>query len=72
MGTKFKSDFLVASGSMASGAARLWDWGGTFDQYNISRTTQEADLNAMASDWSIVGDDIQDAILEFDALHPVK
>jgi hypothetical protein len=41
------------------------DWGGTFDEYNSSPTTEEADRIAMEADWSIVGDDIRDAMAEF-------
>jgi hypothetical protein len=72
MGNKIKSDFLVASPSFASGAARLLDWCGTFDQYNESRNAQEADAIAMASDWSIVGDDICDAMEQFQVAESVK
>lgn len=72
MGNKIKSDFLVASPSYASGAARLLDWGGTFDQYNESRNPQEADASAIASDWFIVGDDLCDAMEQFQVEESVK
>jgi hypothetical protein len=38
MGRKVKSDFLLASPSFASGAARLFDFYGQYDDYNISPT----------------------------------
>jgi hypothetical protein len=72
MGSKFKSDFLVASPSMASGAARLLDWYGNFDEYNISRNEKEADLIATAADWNIVGDDIQRALDQFEVSNQSK
>jgi hypothetical protein len=72
MGSKIKSDFLVASGSYASGAARLLDWGGTFDQYNQSATPQEADIKALYSDWAIVGDDIAEAMATCEESQPVE
>jgi hypothetical protein len=72
MGSRIKSDFLFASPSLASGAARLLDWGGTFDQYNNSATPKEADLKAMLADWCIVGDDIEDAMAEFQESKPVE
>jgi hypothetical protein len=72
MGNKIKSDFLFASPSLVSGAARLFDWGGTFDQYNRSATPKEADLRAMLADWCVVGDDIADAMAEFQELKPVE
>lgn len=66
MGSKIKSDFLFASPSLASGAARLLDWGGTFDQYNVSANGKEADTKAMLADWVSVGDDISLSMDEFD------
>jgi hypothetical protein len=62
MGRKVKSDFLVASPSLSSGAARLFDFYGTFDGYNRSANEAEADAMAMFSDWLAVGQDIQGAL----------
>lgn len=72
MGSRFKTDFLFANPSFASGAARLLDFGGTFDRYNQSASPKEADTNAAIVDWCIVGDDIQEAIDQFDATETVK
>lgn len=72
MGSKFKTEFLFANPSFASGAARLLDFGGTFDRYNNSATPKEADLNAMIADWAMVGDDICDAMEQFAASQAVK
>jgi len=65
MGKKVKSDFLVAQPSFASGAARIFDLFGQYDEYNRSETTLEADAKAIAADWLIVGQDLSDAI-EYD------
>lgn len=62
MGNKVKSDFLFAQPSFASGAARVFDLFGQFDDYNRSETTEEADAKAIAADWIIVGQDLADAI----------
>ena len=72
MTEKIKSDFLVASPSFASGVGRLLDWYGLYDLYNISRSPQEADAKAMFADWRIVGQDLNDAMTEFEARRPVK
>lgn len=64
---KFKTDFLVATPSVVSGAGRLFDWYGQFDQYNISPSGATADTTAMASDWGMVGDDIRSAISEYES-----
>ena len=66
MGNRAKSDFLVSSPSFLSGTSRLLDWYGLFDDYNISRNSAEADAKAIASDWNLVGNDICDAMAEFE------
>lgn len=72
MVNRLQSDFLTADPSLVSGAARLFDWWGLYDTYNQSRTGQEADAKAIFSDWRIVGQDLADAMVEFEATHPVK
>ncbi|MCL2659596.1 MAG: hypothetical protein FWD64_03640 [Acidobacteriaceae bacterium] len=62
MNEKVKTDFLFAQPSFASGAARVLDLWGAFDEYNQSKTSREADTKAIASDWIVVGQDIRDAI----------
>ncbi len=62
-----KSDFLVAQPSLASGIARLVDFGCSFDNYNDSPTGNTADTRAMTSDWLNVGYDILDSVFEFEA-----
>ncbi|MFZ3262537.1 MAG: hypothetical protein WA172_00925 [Terriglobales bacterium] len=72
MVNRLKSDFLIAAPSFVSGAARLLDWAGLYDTYNGSRNGQEADAKALFSDWRVVGQDIDDAMVEFEATQPVK
>jgi hypothetical protein len=72
MSSKVQSDFLVAAPSFYSGAGRLLDWYGSYDLYNVSRNGRQADAKAMFSDWRIVGQDINDALLEFERTQPVK
>jgi len=62
MNRKVQSDFLFAQPSFSSGAARVLDLWGVFDDYNRSDTIQEADAKALAADWLIVGQDLSDAI----------
>lgn len=62
MGKNVKTDFLFAQPSFASGVARTLDLWGQFDEYNVSPTPAEADANAIASDWIIVGQDMVAAI----------
>jgi hypothetical protein len=57
-----KTDFLFAQPSFASGAARVLDLWGAFDDYNRSESAQEADGKAIAADWLVIGQDLYDAI----------
>lgn len=56
--------FLFASPSWLQGVATSMDLAGTLLEYNVSRTPQEADLRAIASDWAITGKDIKKAAEE--------
>jgi hypothetical protein len=42
---------LFASPRPLFGVARIIDFGGSFDEYNVSATEQEADAKAIVSDW---------------------
>jgi hypothetical protein len=54
--------FLFASPSWLQGVASALDLGGTMLEYNESKTPQEADGRAIASDWAITGKDIRKAV----------
>jgi hypothetical protein len=62
MNRKVQSDFLFAQPSFVSGAGRVLDLWGQFDDYNHSETPLEADEKAIASDWLVVGQDVFAAI----------
>jgi hypothetical protein len=54
--TRVLSTFLFANPSATSGAARMLDFWGFYDTYNISRNGAEADARALYSDWRAVGE----------------
>lgn len=56
------TEYLFARPSFLSGAARVLDLGGTFDEYNTSRTGDDADARALSNDWIVVGEAMRDAI----------
>jgi hypothetical protein len=56
-----RTDFLVARPSFWSGVGRVLDLWGKFDDYNVSRTAEEADMRALYSDWRITGQDLRDS-----------
>jgi len=64
---KVKTDFLFAQPSLSSGAARVFDLFGQFDEYNRSDSPAEADAKALASDWILVGQDICEAIEQYES-----
>ena len=55
---------LFAGPSILAGTAKLIDIGATFDDYNNDSTSKEADFWSLWSDWSAVGDDLQQAFSE--------
>jgi len=55
------SDFLFARNGFFIGAGSTIDLWGNYFSYNVSRTTNEADGRAIASDWGVVGNDIRRA-----------
>jgi hypothetical protein len=58
----YSTDALFARPSFASGAARVLDLGGGFDQYNTSPSGEDADFRALLGDWYAVGEDLSKAI----------
>ncbi len=66
MNSKYMSgaNSLFAQPSFLSGAARVLDLGGTFDEYNSSDTPEEADARALWGDWKVVGENLGIAIEE--------
>ncbi len=58
------SELLFARPSFIGGMSRVLDLGATLTEYNRSKTENEADLKAIASDWRAVGVDIEHAIEE--------
>jgi hypothetical protein len=46
-----QTDFLFAKPSFLSGMARTLDMHGDFCQYNISDSSEEADVKALICDW---------------------
>lgn len=54
--------FLFARPSFIEGLARIFDLGNSLNVYNESLTGREADFKALWADWSMVGQDITDAI----------
>ncbi len=61
---------LFARPSFLSGLARLFDFWGTFNDYNRSPDEYTSDARAIGSDWRAVGDDIRVAMRQYEGLYP--
>ena len=61
---KIRSDLMFARPSFIEGVARIFDFGGTLNEYNYDQFSSgaEADAAAIASDWEAIGRDMYDAI----------
>jgi hypothetical protein len=57
------TDFLTPKTTLLTGMGTILNLVGSYYQYSISPTPEEADRRAIASDWRMVGQDIKDAIL---------
>ncbi len=56
------SDYLFATPSFASGAARSLDLGGTFDFYNVSPSEEIANTRGLWADWLAIGRYFREAV----------
>ena len=59
--------YLSAAPTVWSGAARLLDFGNTFDSYNRTETGREADALGIFWDWAVVGNTLWQAFSEYQA-----
>ena len=57
---------LFARPSFVEGMARIFDMGGTLNEYNSSLSGEEADAIALWSDWAAIGNDMYTVIGDFD------
>jgi hypothetical protein len=60
-----RSGRLFVRPSFVEGMARLFDTANSLNVYNADENGKEADLKALAADWSAVGDDLRAAINQY-------
>ncbi len=58
---RYCTDFLFAQPSFLSGLGRTLDLHGHYVEYNISRTEDEADIQALICDWLMVQQDLDES-----------
>lgn len=61
-----RSSFLFADPSFIGGLATVLDIGGTLTEYNESNSPEEADMRAIRSDWTSVGEDLLHAMEQWE------
>lgn len=66
---RMRTDFLFAPPSFLSGMASILDLSGSLDWYNYSTTGDEADWKAIYSDYRMIGQDIEDAVREYERVY---
>ncbi len=66
MNVKYTPNRLFAEPSFLQGFSSIIDLGGTLQEYNTSRTENEADINALLNDWLAVGNDIKGAVKKYE------
>ncbi len=60
------STFLFTEPSIVEGVSRLMDIGATMQDYNSSKTENEADFKALRNDWKAVGEDLVFSIKNYE------
>jgi hypothetical protein len=55
---KYRSDFLFPNSTFLIGMGSVFNIAGNYFEYNYSNSEEEADINALKSDWGIIGQDM--------------
>jgi hypothetical protein len=66
------TSYLFARPSFLEGVARIFDFSGSLNKYNVSRTPAEADRVALANDWKAVGEDMRSAMMQMEQEIPSR
>jgi hypothetical protein len=59
---KFRTDSLFSRTGLLIGAGSVFSLAGNYFVFNYSDSPLEADTRAIASDWGVIGQDIQGAM----------
>lgn len=59
------TDFLFSTPSVLEGIGRIFDFSGSMQVYNESRTPEEADSLAICNDFKSIGIDIKSAVIQY-------
>ncbi len=57
--------YLTSKSSTLTGMGNIFDFAGSYQEYNTSNTELEADAKATFLDWLVVGEDLKNALHKF-------
>lgn len=66
MSKKYSTTYLLGENNFLIGMACALNLGGNFFLYGDSESSLEADIKALENDWGIIGQDIQEAINNYE------
>ena len=66
------STYLVSKSSILTGIGAIFDFVGSYQEYNTSNTVEEADTKAAFLDWLAVGDDLKHSLTVFEEENNLK
>lgn len=64
---KDRTDFLFSRTSFLVGAGSVFNLAGNYFSFGYATSGSEADTKALASDWNVVGLDLENALINYDA-----
>ena len=64
------NNYLYARPSFLEGLARIMDFGNTLNEYNTFPRGEDSDCAALSTDWTMVGQDINRAMGQFEREDP--
>lgn len=63
---RYRTDYLLPRNNFLVGMGSILNLAGSYFEYNYSKSDNEADLKALASDWNNVGEDMRVAKRNFE------
>ncbi len=60
MNRRYKSNLLFPRTNFLVGMGSVFNISGNYFRFNYSKSSEEADLKALESDWGVIGEDIKE------------
>ncbi|MBU4010102.1 MAG: hypothetical protein KJ882_04990 [Proteobacteria bacterium] len=66
------SCLLFTKPSFLGGLSKLFDLGGTLNNYNLYASGNLADMRAFQEDWNAIGDDMRNTLTAYQYVHETQ